>query len=187
MKTFPISALHELLEYYPETGLLFWKERGKDWFKTERDWKIWNTRYAGKRAFTAEQGRGYLGGVILGKKYFAHRVCFAYSSGFFPLEVDHLNHNRSDNRRINLRAATTKINGKNQSLSQINTSGTTGVYWLKTNNKWRAKIRINDKQIHLGCFINKQDAIAARKQAEDEYGFHANHGKTIQNSCPVAV
>ena len=42
-----------------------------------------------------------------------------------------------------------------------------GVCWSKPNNKWKAYIKIDGKQKHLGYFDNKEDAIAARKEAEE--------------------
>lgn len=57
----------------------------------------------------------------------------------------------------------------NRSMRSDNTSGVTGVYWCKSRNKWNAEIRINSKKINLGYFINKEDAIKARKRAEIKY------------------
>ena len=56
------------------------------------------------------------------------------------------------------------------SLFSTNTSGVTGVNWLKKNQKWRAYINVGDKQINLGSFVDKEDAIKARKEAEIKYG-----------------
>ena len=50
-----------------------------------------------------------------------------------------------------------------------NTSGVKGVMWEKSKSKWKAGIRVNYKQIHLGYFDNKEDAIAARLTAEKKY------------------
>lgn len=83
--------------------------------------------------------------------------------------VDHINHNTLDNRKSNLRICTKYENNKNTRLSKNNTSGTTGVYWNKLKNKWQAGIKVNYKQIHLGYFETKEEAIEARKQAEIDY------------------
>lgn len=83
--------------------------------------------------------------------------------------VDHINHNRSDNRKSNLRICTHQQNNMNNSLRNDNTSGTTGVWWHKQNNKWQAEIFIKGKKICLGSFNTKEEAIEARKQAEIEY------------------
>ena len=62
-----------------------------------------------------------------------------------------------------------------------NTSGVTGVNWLKKNQKWRAYITVGDKQIHLGSFENKEDAIKARKEAEIKYGRRFKNVNKTQN------
>jgi len=56
-----------------------------------------------------------------------------------------------------------------EKLSINNTSGTTGVKWDKNRKKWYAQIDFQGKRTHLGSFVNKEDAIQARKEAEEEY------------------
>lgn len=85
------------------------------------------------------------------------------------LEVDHKNHNKKDNRKINLRVLTHSQNGKNQSLSKNNKSGTSDVCWHKATQKWQARICVNNKRIYLGCFSDIDEAIRVRKQAEQKY------------------
>lgn len=79
--------------------------------------------------------------------------------------VDHINHNRLDNRKSNLRICTQRENIMNRSKTSRNTSGYTGVMWDKSRNKWVA--RIQNK--HLGYFNNKEDAIKVRQEAEIKY------------------
>ena len=111
------------------------------------------------------------------KSYKSHRLAFLYMTGEFPPEqIDHINHKRDDNRWINLRLVSNQENGRNKSLSVNNKSGFTGVCWYKDRNKWMANIRINGKPKHLGYFTELAEAIAARKDANTKYGFHANHG-----------
>ena len=83
--------------------------------------------------------------------------------------VDHINHNELDNRKFNLRVCTKQQNDMNKRKQPNNTSGITGVTWDKSNNKWMAQIQVNGKNIKLGRFKNKEDAIEARKQAEIKY------------------
>lgn len=85
------------------------------------------------------------------------------------MEVDHKFHNRYDNRKEFLRIVTSGQNNMNMGLKVHNTSGVTGVCWSNVNNKWRAYININGKQIHLGVFDDFQNAVEVRKQAEIEY------------------
>lgn len=90
----------------------------------------------------------------------------------FKENADHINQNGLDNQRSNLRPATYKQNAENQDIRKNNTSGYKGVCWHKRTSKWRAQIGHNRKQIHLGYFNKKEDAIKARKQAEKKYFTH---------------
>ena len=81
--------------------------------------------------------------------------------------VDHINRNKLDNRKENLRIVSQLINSRNCSLSKNNTSGLNGVS-LMDSGKWRAYINLNYKQKHLGCFNTKEEACAKRLSAEKE-------------------
>lgn len=63
-----------------------------------------------------------------------------------------------------------------QKLTDRNKSGTIGVYYIKRLDKWGSQIKVDGKIIWLGSFIDKDEAVLARKQAEIKYGFHKNHG-----------
>lgn len=89
----------------------------------------------------------YLHNLILGKK-----------DGYF---TDHINHDILDNRKQNLRLVTPGQNSMNNKGK--------GVYWHKKNKNWIASIGLNRKNIHLGSFEIKKDALKARKAAEKKY------------------
>lgn len=74
------------------------------------------------------------------------------------LEIDHINRNKLDNRKCNLRLCTDSQNKANIEKLYKNTSGYKGVHWNKSHNKWEAKINFNNKNIFLGYFENKEDA-----------------------------
>jgi len=78
----------------------------------------------------------------------------------FPkeLQVDHINHNRLDNHKANLRLASHLGNAQNQSRRLTNKSGYKGVNWYRLSNKWRARITSNKKVISLGYFESKVEA-----------------------------
>lgn len=82
-------------------------------------------------------------------------------------EVDHKNRNPLDNRRANLRPATTSENAMNRGLRKDNRSGVKGVNFQC--NKWHASIRFKGKTKHLGHYASFQDAVSARKIAEAEF------------------
>jgi len=109
-----------------------------------------------------------------------HRLAWLYVYGKFPTnEIDHINHDRSDNRIANLREATSHENSLNKELQARNTSGVNGVTWRKMEKKWCAQIGVNGETLHLGRFINFDDAVVARKAADKKYGYHENHGKAL--------
>jgi len=177
------TILRQLLRYEPDTGKLFWRERGPEWFTNKTRsaaWLCasWNARFAGKEAFCTEKGRGYLHGGILGRLYSAHRIILAMSNSEWPDdEVDHINGNKSDNRLINLRAISRAENLRNMPSRVDNSSGCPGVH-RKNNGKWVAEINGKKTRVHLGTFAVKADAVLARHKAQEEFGYHANHGRT---------
>lgn len=81
------------------------------------------------------------------------------------LEVDHICHNRADCRKAYLRIVTSSQNNMNRTPK----NETSGISYHTRDNKWQAYITKDYKDIHLGYFDNKEDAIRARKQAEEKY------------------
>lgn len=122
---------------------------------------------------------GYRDISIGGKTFGAHRLAFLYMVGWMPVEVDHENHIRDDNRWTNLRPATKTSNQQNVPIQLNNTSGATGVSRDKSRDGWRAYVGFNGKQIFLGRFDKFEDAVAARAAADIKYGYHPNHGKPL--------
>jgi len=84
-------------------------------------------------------------------------------------EIDHINKKKNDNRKENLRFSNREENSYNSSKNKNNTSGVTGVSWLKKNNKWLSHITIKNKTHRLGLFENFENAVIARLKAEKEY------------------
>lgn len=82
--------------------------------------------------------------------------------------VDHINKNRADNRKCNLRCCKRAENDRNRNTYSTNTSGVTGVYFDKQRGKWAASISYNKKRILIGRFTTKEDAIRARLEKEAE-------------------
>ena len=83
--------------------------------------------------------------------------------------IDHINGIRSDNRKSNLRIVNRTENNMNRKIQRNNTSGCTGVYWSDYRNRWVACIELFGKHIHLGVFKKYDDAVKARKNAEEIY------------------
>lgn len=84
--------------------------------------------------------------------------------------VDHIHHDKTDNRKSELRIVTGTQNQMNQ-LPRVHSSLHTGVSWHKKSKKWIAQITVDKKLKYLGMFDNEQNAIDARQKAEKEiYG-----------------
>lgn len=88
-----------------------------------------------------------------------HRVIMNAPKG---TDVDHINHDKRDNRRANLRVCSRAQNFGNRHLDpNQNTSGYKGVGWEKRRNCWRVYISIQNKYVHLGYFQDKEEAARA--------------------------
>lgn len=85
---------------------------------------------------------------------------------------------RFDNRKSNLRIATYSQNIINRPVNKNNSSGITGVYYNKETKKWQASITINKKRFYLGGFVTIEDAVNARKEAEEKYFEEWSYGNS---------
>lgn len=157
------SSLH----YNRDTGLFIWKKVSK----------YSNSTKVGDIAGTIDC-HGYIRIHIDGKYIKAHRLAWFFEHGYFPNKsIDHINHNKRDNRICNLRDVSTLENNRNKSITSKSKTGVHGVRFIKSRNKYKANIVVNKKEVFLGYYLNVEDAIIARKNAEKQYGFHKNHGK----------
>lgn len=141
-------------------------------------WKEW--RRGRKRSLEAGtvNSKGYVKLTVDGVQIYAHRVVWIMHNGDIPpnMEVDHINHNRADNRIENLRLVTRLENNMNKSVQINNSSGVTGVTFCKQTGKWRAQIQINGKNVSLGRYESIHEAETARKTVQKDFSFHKNHG-----------
>ena len=111
----------------------------------------------------------YLGKVNGKDKYglkWMHREILKTPKSF---ETDHINRNKLDNRKENLRKATRSQNKANTNLTKANKSGYKGVNWSNKTKSWEAGIKINQKRIWLGYFKNKLKASLVYKKAANIY------------------
>ena len=86
-----------------------------------------------------------------------------------PLVVDHIDRNPNNNQKSNLRIATRSVNAMNSKLRTTNTSGVAGVRFVKHRGKWQARIKIDYQEKSLGYFLTFEEAVQARKTAEESY------------------
>jgi len=170
------ALLFQLCEVDTQSGILIWKLRLIHMFPTNRACKSWNTRFAGKEAGSTNK-RGYREVQIGGRLYLRHRLIWLAEHGVMPVEIDHEHGAAAGDGIGNLREVTQAENTKNLSLQKRNKTGCIGVDRLATG-KYRATIRSENKVYRLGHFSTLDEAVAARKAAEREHGFHENHGRT---------
>lgn len=93
--------------------------------------------------------------------------------------VDHINRNRLDNRKCNLRFATYAQNTWNKGMVKTNTSGAVGVY--KHGKKWQVRITVNHKKMHLGAYETFEEAVKVRKEAEAKYHYFNKSKEEMNN------
>lgn len=82
--------------------------------------------------------------------------------------IDHINHDRLDNRKENLRIVSNRQNQQNSRRTGV--SKYRGVSWSKWRNKWVAAIQIDGKQKHLGSFDDEKEAAKAYEKACRDIG-----------------
>jgi len=105
--------------------------------------------------------------------YSFHRVCWLLYYGEFPTEIDHINHNRIDNRIMNLRECTTSQNNANALIRKDNSSGYKNVAWSNQRNKWYVRIQKEGYRKAYAFFDSIDDAIKEadrlRKELHGEF------------------
>jgi hypothetical protein len=124
----------------------------------EHRWHMMSTGYAARNRSLKQYTQP---GLIL-----MHRVIVGAKKGQY---VDHVNGDKLDNRRSNLRICTQSQNSANRRLDSNNTSGAKGVSWCKERQKWQVHIRVKGKQLNLGRYDDFSEACAAYDAAAIKY------------------
>lgn len=153
------------------------QEELKDLFHYDPDTGYFTRLSTGKRVGYARANKRYRGFKVGGVEYTEHRLAWLYMTGSFPkLDIDHDNRDGLDNRWNNLLEKSRQDNLRNKGKGSNNTSGVVGVRFDK-GGFWEAYIKVdkkNKKLYHGGDFF---EAICRRFSAEEELGFHPNHGR----------
>lgn len=110
--------------------------------------------------------RGYVRGRNKGRRILLHRLI---TNAAQDMVVDHISHDKLDNRLNNLRICTHRENMMNTPRRTNNTSGYKGVVWFKRDSLWVAQIRAEGRMINLGRYKDINDAIDAYKSASIKY------------------
>lgn len=118
------------------------------------------------------------------KFVYMHRLlCGLYNGEKY--DVDHMNHQRHDNRKNNIRICSHKNNNRNLAISKNNTSGVTGVRYDNSAHKWYATIMVNYKSISLGYFDDFSEAVKCRYEAEEKYFGKYSYNNSITNGAEI--
>jgi len=151
-----LERLKELAQYDPATGIF-----------TLKKYRLGTTRKVGDELGSKTKS-GYLEACFDQRTYYLHRLAYFYMTGKIPKYIDHINGNKTDNRWDNLRSVTQQQNMENvKKVRPDNTTGYRGVH--KWGGKYRAKIVVNKKQIHLGTFSTAEEAAEAYNAARPSF------------------
>ncbi len=173
-----IDFLNKILRYDNDTGMVYWKERDESITPNTSALKKWNTIYS----YTEAGWKNKKGYITIGVKHdietngkliklLCHRVVFALVNGRWPETLlDHRNGNPSDNRINNLEESNHSKNAKNS--KPYGQSGYKNIqYDSRGDGKWRVRIRVNGKEVHIGNYKRLEDAIEARDIAYREHDY----------------
>jgi hypothetical protein len=168
---FPVDYLKERITYDPESGRLYWSG------------SLLNKAYlVGLEAGTLRPN-GHRQVSVGGTLILSHRVAWALHSGEWPTDtLDHINGDRADNRIINLRQASMLDQVRNRAQQRKSRNPYLGVRWRADFRKWAVEIGMSNRTLYIGSFACLEDAIAARHEAEKQYGFHPNHGRPLSET-----
>lgn len=122
-------------------------------------WRMNTHGYA--QRYTSEDGRR--------RYHLLHREILGLAFGD-PREGDHIDRDRLNNRRANLRSVPAEGNRQNRPSYAGSSSRFRGVSWDKDRGKWRARIRgAGRRDLHLGLFDSEEQAGEAARQARQQF------------------
>ena len=153
----------KIFHYDKDTGLVKWKN-----LKNKHKWKCGIAGYDHQQT-----GHRYV--HFDGKVYKEHRLAWLLHYKEWPNgEIDHINGNGFDNRISNLRVVSRHGNMQNMTKpNALNRSGCMGA--SKNYKRWRARIKVYGKTIHLGYFDTPEEASAAYVKAK----------RTLHPTCSI--
>lgn len=158
--------MHGLI-YNPDSGVFTWAEdRGR-----------WGRIKAGTVA-GHKKANGYVVINIDKKLLYAHRLVFEMEGGIPEgMEVDHINGDPSDNRRVNLRLCDSSENKFNTKRPKSNTTGVKNVHLDKGTGKYRVRIRCKGLHKHIGLYDTLEEASKAAQENREELHGVFSRGK----------
>ena len=119
---------------------------------------------------------GYIWTSINNKNTYLHRYILDVDDP--SIVIDHINHKKYDNRKSNLR----KVTHSQNSMNNINQLNNMNGIRKASKTTWRSQIYVDNKCIHLGSFKNLDDAIHARKLAEEKFFGEYSYSNSMRKS-----
>jgi len=113
-----------------------------------------------------EFGYGYASTSVNGVTLLLHKLITHTNEDII---IDHIDCNKLNCRKNNLRIANKSKNSQNRKPPVTNTSGFTGVAWNKNRNRWYAGITLNRECINLGSSKSLEEAVIMRIKGEIKY------------------
>lgn len=121
--------------------------------------ELFRVKSGGDRSISGTECNGYMRSSVSGELIYNHRIAWAhYYRSQPPKFIDHIDGDRKNNVISNLRGCTLSQNQKNRKLSSNNSTGYTGVSYMKSKGKYKATIYHNSKPIYLGLFETPEKA-----------------------------
>lgn len=167
-----VDTLTKYLEYRPETGEIVFKPRCADdfhWHKNPQAYADWfNASKSGKSAYMSPTPNGYLRVACCGQTYLGHRAAWILATGEEPTgEIDHINGDKTDNRRSNLRDVSRSKNAANHGVFSTSKAGITGISYRASLDRWVVGFTRDGKPTPRRWFKTKQEAVAHRLSMGD--------------------
>jgi len=153
------GMLHEFFEY--KNGVLYSRINRKQTTIKEGD------------VIGGINDKGYLRTYVNNKHYKVHRLIFMMFHGYMPVEIDHINGIKNDNRIENLREVNHSQNQWNKPKTKRSSTGVKGI--TSEYGKWRVRIAVNKKRISVGIFEDLELAELVAIEARNK--FHGNFAK----------
>lgn len=155
-----------LLDCFEHIGQhLIWLERPEEHFETYSAFLTWNRNFSGTVAGTLDRHTKYIRINLKEETYLAHRIVYKIHTGLDPLEIDHKNRIKHDNRFENLRSVTHVDNMGNKCMYKNNKSGYLNIF--ERSNGWIVQDKIKGKTVQVGRYPTLEEAIQAKKEWDE--------------------
>jgi hypothetical protein len=168
------EEVRRLVSYDEVTGLFTWLRRPVRLGHEKAD-NVFNSKFAGKLAGSIDPSHGYIKVNIYGRRYYAHRLAWAYVNGHWPDGIiDHINLDVADNRIDNLRIVDPAQSSMNTPMRRTNKLGVKGV--ILTPWGYHPQLQVRKKTIYLGYYKTLDEAKSAYDAASKKH--HGEFGRS---------